>query len=317
MPALSELIGPALARPHVVIVLGKGGVGKTTVSILLADELSRRGRTLLVSMDPAMHLLEYLRLPKAMAKVRVGGGLWALQLDVRELASKASSEYAELLRTTMPGLTALNIDDVVKAVRSAPGFEEEVLMRALADAYSEREFDYVVVDTPPTGLTFRILNLPRLYVFWVEQLMSLRERIASLKYVIARTLGRSVDPRDPVLAKLRELRERYAEMASLLADGLRTSYVIVATPEPLPVHEAKAAMELLGQLGAKPKLLVLNRVLPRDLAAKLGVLEVQEKMLSEVRNAGCTLAVIMQHRRPPRSLEEVRELAGLLRVEQE
>jgi arsenite-transporting ATPase len=50
-----ELLDVERGGRKVVIVLGKGGVGKTTVSILLAGELSRLGRTLLASFDPAGH----------------------------------------------------------------------------------------------------------------------------------------------------------------------------------------------------------------------------------------------------------------------
>ncbi|MEB3845447.1 MAG: AAA family ATPase, partial [Desulfurococcales archaeon] len=57
--------------PKLVIVMGKGGVGKTTLSILLAHELSRNNEVLLVSLDQAMHLLEYLGLEKPMKKYTI------------------------------------------------------------------------------------------------------------------------------------------------------------------------------------------------------------------------------------------------------
>lgn len=71
---VAELLDVDGGSKRVVIVLGKGGVGKTTVSILLAGELSRFGRTLLASFDPARHLVRYLGLkePGEVEKVAEG-----------------------------------------------------------------------------------------------------------------------------------------------------------------------------------------------------------------------------------------------------
>ncbi|MEM2158103.1 MAG: ArsA-related P-loop ATPase [Sulfolobales archaeon] len=64
---------------HVVLVIGKGGVGKTTVSILLSLVLSNLGDTLLYSLDPAKHLIKYLGIDKAMKYYKVTGKLSAYQ----------------------------------------------------------------------------------------------------------------------------------------------------------------------------------------------------------------------------------------------
>jgi len=58
--ALHELIQPCEGRPHLVVVIGKGGVGKTTASLLLGHSLAGIGRTLVLSLDPARHLARYV-----------------------------------------------------------------------------------------------------------------------------------------------------------------------------------------------------------------------------------------------------------------
>jgi len=193
-----------------------------------------------------------------------------------------------LMQRIMPGLKVLNAEGVVDMVRNAPGLEEEVYLREVARLYSHDKYDYIVVDTPPTGLTLRILNLPRLYRFWVESLIGLRERIVSLRYVIARSLGRGDEVLDdPVLAKLQEIGGRYARLEEELSSGERTTFTLVATPEPLPVYEALKTTEFLKNLGTRPRVVVANRILPRDIASKLGVLRVQEKSLEGLRRIEC------------------------------
>ncbi len=305
---------------HTYITIGKGGVGKTTVSILAARALSRRGRVLLASLDPAKHLLEYLGLPGPLRRVRVTENLDAIQYDIGPLAKKLADEYAILLRQVMPGLVILNLDDVVKSVRHAPGFEEEVFLRILEELYSlEEEYDYIVIDTPPTGVTHRILNLPRLYVFWLERLYQLRSKIVSLRYSMARAMGRREKPRDPVLDKLEELHERYNSLWRKLREPQRTSVTIIATPEPLPVYEAKTTLELLESLGIRCRMIIANRILPWDKARELGLEEVQRRSLEELEGLArgkCKLLGILQARRAPRSLGEVEELEKLvIRVE--
>ena len=314
-----DLLVEALTRDvggrHTLITIGKGGVGKTTMSILASLVYSDRGETLLASLDPAKHLLEYLGLQAPLRRVRVSGRLHAVQYDIAPIARRLSDEYATLLRQVMPALTILNLDDIVKSVRHAPGFEEEVFLRILEELYGDESVDYVVVDTPPTGVTHRILNLPRLYVFWLERLYELRGRIVSLRYAMARAMGRREEPRDPVLDKLRSLHERYSKLWSMIRDPARTSAMIVATPEPLPVYEARETVEFLDSIGVKCRLIVANRILPWDKAAELGMAETQARSLEELLKLGgrgCVKVGVLQHRKAPRRLEEVRELSGLV-----
>ena len=320
-PVLLEALTRGAGRPHVYITLGKGGVGKTTVSILSALTLASTGaRVLLASLDPAKHLIEYLGLPRALKETRVSEGLWAVQYEVEGLARRVAEEYARLLRQVMPGLTVINMEGVVKAVRHAPGFEEEVFLRVLRDLYARAErgdYDYIVVDTPPTGVTHRILNLPRLYLLWIQQLYELRYKIVSLRYTIARVMGEKREVRDPVLDKLQALHEDYKRLADTLRDPRRTSTILVATPEPLPVYETRTSLELLRDLGVPVRLIVANRVLPREYAEKLGVRETQERALRELASlechTPCSRLAVMHHTRPPRSLEDVRQLYSLIR----
>ena len=313
MRDLVDPLKPMSCCPHVVLVLGKGGVGKTTISIALARSLSRLGRTLLLSLDPARHLAKYLGVGGEDPK-EVSEGLYAQQISVEREVEAVTSKYAELLRELMPSLSVYNLDSVTEVVRYAPGVEEEVFLRALSRVFRS-SYSYVVVDTPPTGVTLRTLTLPNLYLAWLDKLIEVRERIVSLRYVIARTLRREVELRDRALEKLYEMRGEYRQLRDLLASHERTSYVIVATPEPLPMYELRESFSFLTQrIRNRPKLLVLNKVLPDRVAQELGVLEFQRRSLKELASYGVRYAVVEHLGRPTESLSDIEDLEGRIRV---
>ncbi len=316
-----ELLADALLKgsggSHVFFSVGKGGVGKTTFSILASLALSPRGRVLLASMDPARHLIEYLGLRGVGKPEEVGGSFRAVQYDVETLAKRIAEDYARLLRQVMPGLTVVSLDGIVRAVKYSPGFEEEVfltILRELTERLGE-DYDYLIVDTPPTGVTHRMLNLPRLYLVWLAHLYDLRYKIVSLRYAIARAMNREFEPHDPVLEKLSALRSQYQALADLLRDHARASLVLIATPEPLPVFELRQSLGVARDLGMRVSAIVVNRVLPPEMASKLGVLETQTKALRDVWSldcGGCEKMVILHSSEPPRDLEGARRLGGLL-----
>jgi len=316
MDWLEQALLEGAGERHTLITIGKGGVGKTTFSIMAGLLYSRHGRSLVASLDPAKHLLEYLGLPKPLRRVEVAPGLEAVQYDIEPIARKLADEYAVLLRRVMPGLTVLNLDDIVKSVRYAPGFEEEVFLRILQDLYKDEAYRYTVIDTPPTGVTHRLLNLPNLYMFWVERLYELRLKIVSLRYAIARAMGRREKPRDPVLDKLEEMHDRYKTLWAQMRDPSRTSIAVVATPEPLPIYEAQTTLQLARELGIRCRLLVVNRILAKEDAERLGLAGTQAEAIRralEMAPEGCRAAGIMQAHQPPRSLEGARSLLALVR----
>lgn len=292
------------SRPHVVMVLGKGGVGKTTVSILLAQELSEYGKTLLVSLDPAKHLSKYLNLGMKYStdfSDTLHVRQVVLDVEVRDITAK----YAELIRELIPSLTALSIDNVADVIKYSPGVEEEVFLKKLLEVYRS-SYEYIIVDTPPTGITLRTLLLPKLYGIWLAKLIELRERIVSLRYVIARTLGKKVEFHDRALSRLYELRNQVAFLESALTSADMTSYVVVATPEPLPIYELKEVYSFLAEkLGTKPKLLVLNRVLPEPVAHELGYLNLQKQAIAEIESLGRPYALIEYLGRPTDTFNDV------------
>jgi len=312
---LIDLLKPIEGTPHVVMVLGKGGVGKTSTSILISSELSRLGKTLLVSFDPAKHILKYLNVSRPAEILEVGDDFFVSQLDIEVSVKELTSRYSSLISDLFPSLSVLNLEDITKALKYAPGVEEEVFLNWLGSAYENKNFKFVVIDTPPTGISLRTLTLPKLYLLWLEKLINIRERIVSLRYVIAKTLGRELKISDPALIKLYEMREKYSRVKEALVNPSRTSFIVVTNPEPLPMHELKEVLKFLsGELLTSPKLLVMNKVLPEDIAVKLGTYEEQKAIIEEFLSLPGRSIIIPYVSNPPSRIEDILRLREVVSI---
>lgn len=151
--ALDSLIENIAAKGHgVVMTMGKGGVGKTTVAARMATELARRGhQVVLTTTDPAAHVSDAANeRPKTLTVTRIDPELETRRYRNEVLATAASSLDAK-------GRALLEED-----LRS-PCTEEIAIFRAFAETVAQGESGFVVIDTAPTGHTLLLLDATEAY----------------------------------------------------------------------------------------------------------------------------------------------------------
>jgi arsenite/tail-anchored protein-transporting ATPase len=136
----------------VVLAMGKGGVGKTTVAAAIALELARRGhRVHLTTTDPAAHVAD--------AIAGDAPGLRVTRIDPAEETRRYQEEVL--------GAVGPELDDKGRALLEedlrSPCTEEVAVFRAFARTVAEGEEGIVVLDTAPTGHTILLLDAAESY----------------------------------------------------------------------------------------------------------------------------------------------------------
>lgn len=255
------------SRLHVV--LGKGGVGKSTVAAALAWAAQRSGlRVLALELDTAagLSLALGVELHEAGAIVRSPSGVCVAYLE----GAAALAEYLSRKVRMGPVLPVVLGHPLYRAfVAAAPGVRELMVMGKIRDELERREngrrsrWDVLVVDAGSTGHALEHLRMP-------------------LAAMAAFASGRVQ----------RESRRIHA----LLCNPQRCSVHVVTTAEEMPVAEAVDAARELRRLGITPRTLFANgchELAPKGAEAALVVLRAwsaPDARLADARNAVLTAA---------------------------
>ena len=153
-PSLGELLDDLAAPGHgVILAMGKGGVGKTTVAAAIAVALAERGfHVHLSTTDPAAHISATL----------ASDDLPNLTLSRIDPAAETARYSEEVMQTA-----GANLDEPGKALLAedlkSPCTEEIAVFRAFAEAVAEGNDRFVVLDTAPTGHTILLLDAALAY----------------------------------------------------------------------------------------------------------------------------------------------------------
>src|SRR5690625_3336936 len=278
-------LAQALAHKRVLLVGGKGGVGKTTMSSALAAYAARIGRkVLLVSTDPAHSLSDVFARSIGPKEVHVSPQLYVTEID----PEKEVDAYLDRVLTQMrryAGYDQVNeLQRHLRLSRLSPGAQEAALLERVAQLLDTglQRYDLIIFDTAPTGHTLRLLSLPEVIAAWTDGLLRHNRRSAHLGQVLAHlTPGRDVDnilkgPQNPVveglddkgkeLAKTLQARQSlFHRTRRLLHDKEKTAFYFVLTPERLPVLETARAVEALTEVGVNIEGVIINRILPESI----------------------------------------------------
>jgi len=252
----------------ILFFTGKGGVGKSTLAAAAAWQLSRKHRVLIVSLDPAHNLGDIFGV-EIRREMRFTDSLYLKEIDLKELSKAYLEQGINVLSDTYKYLQVLNLDSYFSVLKYSPGIEEYALLTSIKETVrSQSGFEYIVFDTPPTGLTLRFLALPQVTITWIDRLVQIRRKILEKCYTIHRIRGPQSDEEtllsydekdDGILQKLLTLKSGYHSLNTVL-QGEDCSIVLVFNPDLLSLKESIRLIDGLKELNLPLRLLLHNKI---------------------------------------------------------
>ena len=243
---------------RIVLYLGKGGVGKTTVSAASALRSAQLGyKTLVVSTDIAHSLADSLDVALDSQPVRVAENLYAQEINVLDEIKQHWGEMQGYVGSMLrrQGMNKAMAEEMA----IIPGMEEVVSLLHINRQAQAGEYDRVIVDAAPTGETIRLLTVPESFQWYVGRMTGMGDNL-TLK-MAGGLLRRMMPDKDP-LTGLNNLVVGVKELQKVLIDPKITSYRVVLNPEKMVVKEGARAITYLSLFGYPVDGVVVNRVLP-------------------------------------------------------
>jgi len=230
--------------PRFLFFTGKGGVGKTSMSCIVASALAGRGkRVLLISTDPASNLDEVLetKLNGQPTPVPALPGLWAMNIDPIQAAAEYRERIVRPYRGVLPDEAVQSIEEQLSGACTVEIAAFNEFSQVIGTAGAAADYDHVILDTAPTGHTLRLLSLP---AAWND-------------FIVENKSGSScLGP----LSGLKEQRLMYEGAVQALMDPQKTLLVLVTRPERIALAEAARAGAELSGIGMKSQHLIVNGV---------------------------------------------------------
>jgi len=250
---------------RVILFTGKGGVGKTSLSLATALGAAERGhRVFVLSTDAAHSLGDALGRPVGARPVEV-----AERVTAQEVAPLAELDRSwTAISAWLRALLSDHADGLLaEELLVFPGLEELVSLRAVREVEAAGAHDVCVVDCAPTGATLRLLRLPDVLRTLMDRFWVGKRRAARVLRPIAERVGagRFVAPEE-VFDAFERLYLEVEGVRQILLDEDRTSARLVVNPARVVVDETRRSFAYLCLYGVATDAVLVNRVLPAEAA---------------------------------------------------
>lgn len=233
--ALKSHLG--LSPAKLIMIGGKGGVGKTTCAAAIAFHCARLGqKTLLISSDPAPSLADIYEVDIGEEEKQIPGvaNLYGLEVSSRVIRQRWKERFGPEIHEVLMAFSDLDYD-FVDYIGEAPGIEEEYMLHFIVELVEKGSYDRLVWDTAPAGHTLRLLQLPQIFLTHLEAAAKFYVNLYGAFEKIASTVRLKKSKKNifQIIAGWQELSQKILDF---IRDGQRTAYILVTIAEGLGVR---------------------------------------------------------------------------------
>jgi arsenite-transporting ATPase len=252
---------------RVILMTGKGGVGKTSVAAATGLKCAELGyRTLVLSTDPAHSLADSFDLELGHEPKLVRPNLWGAELDA---LMELEGNWGAVKRYISQVLQARGLEGVqAEELAILPGMDEIFGLVRMKRHYDEGTFDVLIIDSAPTGTALRLLSLPEVGGWYMRKfykpLQGISIALRPLVEPIFRPLVGFSLPDKEVMDAPFEFYEQIEALEKVLTDNTQTSVRLVTNPEKMVIKESLRAHAYLSLYNVATDMVVANRIIPES-----------------------------------------------------
>ena len=252
---------------RVILMTGKGGVGKTSVAAATGLRCAELGyRTLVLSTDPAHSLADSFDLELGHEPKQVRPNLWGAELDA---LMELEGNWGAVKRYITQVLQARGLEGVqAEELAILPGMDEIFGLVRMKRHYDEGTFDVLIIDSAPTGTALRLLSLPEVGGWYMRRfykpLQGMSVALRPLFEPIFKPITGFSLPDKEVMDAPYEFYEQIEALEKVLTDNTQTSVRLVMNPEKMVIKESLRAHAYLSLYNVATDLVVANRIIPQE-----------------------------------------------------
>ncbi|MDJ0620047.1 MAG: TRC40/GET3/ArsA family transport-energizing ATPase [Calothrix sp. MO_192.B10] len=252
---------------RVILMTGKGGVGKTSVAAATGLRCAELGyRTLVLSTDPAHSLADSFDMELGHEPKQIRPKLWGAELDA---LLELEGNWGSVKRYITQVLQARGLEGVqAEELAILPGMDEIFGLVRMKRHYDEGDFDVLIIDSAPTGTALRLLSLPEVGGWYMRRFYKPFQNISVALRPLVEPLFKPIAgfslPDKEVMDAPYEFYEQIEALEKVLTDNSQTSVRLIANPEKMVIKESLRAHAYLSLYNVSTDLVIANRIIPEE-----------------------------------------------------
>ncbi|NJK30118.1 MAG: TRC40/GET3/ArsA family transport-energizing ATPase [Acaryochloris sp. SU_5_25] len=250
---------------RVILMTGKGGVGKTSVAAATGLRCAELGyKTLVLSTDPAHSLADSFDLELGHEAIQVQPNLWGAELDA---LLELEGNWGAVKRYITQVLQARGLEGVqAEELAILPGMDEIFSLVRMKRHYDEGTYDVLIIDSAPTGTALRLLSLPEVGGWYMRRFYKPFQRMSVTLRPLVEPFFKPIVgfslPDAEVMDAPYEFYEQIEALEKVLTDNTQTSVRLVTNPEKMVIKESLRAHAYLSLYNVSTDMVIANRIIP-------------------------------------------------------